>query len=194
MRALEGLRWVSSADDAVAMLGTTLHESPRVLASGSIGLCHSGGALEHEPVASLRTFLAEQARVLAPGGLASHVFDHRDHLHHADRTLPFLAHLAWPELAYRPLFAHPLGFHSRLTPTEVQALFAEAGLERIAVRRLIYDNGRRWVDADDDALAGTVGLPRRLLAHRFRDISDPDLRTAAAHYLYRKVRATRSMC
>lgn len=190
--AIEGLRWLGSAREALAALGTQIHDdvAPHAipLASASIDLCHSGGALEHSTPADLDAFLREQRRVLRPGAIASHVYDHRDHLHHADNRLPFLAHLGWPEPVYRALFGHALGFHARLTPTEVAARFAAAGFTRLAVRRLIYDattGERRWVDRDDDAAVGAPGLPRALLASRFRAISDADLRTAAAHYLYR---------
>ena len=187
-RAIEGLRWITTCDDALAHLGTQLHDEPRAIATHSIDLCHSGGALEHETPDGLDAFLRELRRVLRPGAIASHVYDHRDHLHHADNRLPFLAHLAWPEPVYGALFGHPLGYHARLTPTEVAARCEAAGFPRLAVRRLIYaakTGERRWVDRDDDAGAGAPGLPRALLARRFRSISDPDLRTAAAHYLYR---------
>ncbi len=187
---LEGLRWRATCTEALAAIGSDIHRGPATLAAGSIDLCHSGGALEHESAAELRAFVAQQVRVLRPGGLASHVYDHRDHLHHADRGLPFLAHLAWRELPYRAVLGHPLGFHARLTPTEVQDVFAAAGLERVLVRRLIYaGDERRWVEHDDDALAGRPGIERRWLAPRFASIGEPDLRTAAAHYLYRKALA-----
>jgi SAM-dependent methyltransferase len=194
-RTIEGLRWIASAREAVARLGTTVHEDVAShaipIAGASIDLCHSGGALEHETPAELDLLLAEMRRALRPGAIASHVYDHRDHLHHADNRVPFLAHLAWPEPAYRALFGHPLGYHARLTPTEVAARFEAAGFVRVAVRRLIYDartGERRWVDRDDEAMAGIPGVPRRRLAARFRAISDADLRTAAAHYVYRAPR------
>jgi hypothetical protein len=198
-RTIEGLRWLTSAEEAlrslgtVSLLSTSGSSNPAQIAGEgvrSVDLCHSGGTLEHLAPAALDAFLADMHARLAPGGIASHVFDHRDHLHHADRTLPFLAHLAWPEPAYRALLAHPLGYHSRLSPTDVAARFEAAGFERIAVRRLIYaGTDRRWVDTDADALAGREGLPRARLASRFRAISEADLRTAAAHYLYHKPRA-----
>src|SRR2546421_412739 len=74
------------------------------LSADSVDLCHSGGALEHYPPDALRAFLAECFRILRPGGVASHVFDHRDHLHHADRRWPFLAHLALPDAMYELLY------------------------------------------------------------------------------------------
>jgi SAM-dependent methyltransferase len=185
--AVEGLRWLTSLDEALAAVGARVYERSTEIGEGSVDLCHSGGALEHESPDELETFLAEQVRVLRPGGVASHVFDHRDHLHHADRALPFLSHLAWPEPLYLGAFGHALGYHSRLSPTDVAARFAAAGLERVAVRRLIYDarsGDRRWVDSEADAIAGAPGIPRERLAARFRAWSDADLRTAAAHYVY----------
>ncbi|HXU04755.1 MAG TPA: class I SAM-dependent methyltransferase [Polyangia bacterium] len=188
-RVVEALRWASGIDDVLAATGGVLHagvdaERPP-LADGSVDLVHSGGALEHLPPAVLAKFLAASRRILAPGAIASHVFDHRDHLHHADRRWPFLAHLALPDTAYRIAAGHPLGYHSRLTPTQVAALFRAAGFELIALRRRILPE-HRWVEGDA-ALLGTPGLPRRLLARRFRDISEIDLRTAAAHYLCRAI-------
>jgi SAM-dependent methyltransferase len=189
VRQVEALRWETSVARAVASLGGEAHEhvdSARVpLASDSVDLCHSGGELEHLPPDELDAFLVECRRVLRPGGVASHVFDHRDHLHHTDNSVPFLAHLAWPAPVYRVLFGHAIGYHNRLTPTEVAARFAAAGFERIAVRRMIYPD-RRYVDDDAAARAGAPGLSRALLAPRFRAISEEDLRTAACHYLYRK--------
>jgi hypothetical protein len=44
---------------------------------------------------------------------------------------------------------------------------------------------RRYVE-EREIMAGQPGIPRRLLAPRFREASDADLRTAAAHYLFRK--------
>jgi hypothetical protein len=188
-RAVEALRWAAAIDDVIAATGGALHqgvdpERPP-LAEGSVDLVHSGGALEHLTPAALARFLAASRRILAPGAISSHVFDHRDHLHHADRRWPFLAHLALPDAAYRVAAGHPIGYHSRLTPTEVAALFRGAGFEVIAVRRRILPENR-WVEGDE-ALLGTPGLPRRLLAPRFRDISEIDLRTAAAHYLCRAI-------
>ena len=64
-------------------------------------------------------------------------------------------------------------------------LFVAAGFEKIVVRRLILPQ-RRYVDSAEATMAGRRGLARALLAPRFRAIPEADLRTAAAHYLYRK--------
>jgi SAM-dependent methyltransferase len=188
-RRVEALRWYERSVDAIEAVGGALHEavSPAAvpLPSNSIDLCHSGGTLEHYRPDELAAFLSECFRILRPGGIASHVFDHRDHLHHADRRWPFLAHLALPEPAYTTLCGHPLGYHSRLLSPQIIRSFEDAGFEKVAIRRLILPE-RRYVDEEEATVTGRRGLPRALLARRFRKIAEADLRTAAAHYLFRK--------
>lgn len=187
-RRLEPLRWYEQVGLAVSEIGGSdlMCERGKLLEmeADSKGLCHSGGALEHYRPEELRFFLAECFRILRPGGIASHVFDHRDHLHHADKHLPFLAHLAWPDWAYSICCGHPLGYHNRLLPTDIEGMFREAGFERIAVRRMILPD-RRYV-IGSSALSGKRGVSRALLRGKYRKASEEDLRTAAAHYLYRK--------
>jgi SAM-dependent methyltransferase len=185
---LEALRFAHTIREVLTTTHGELWEGvdPRAipLPAESADLCHSGGALEHYSEDRLRGFLRECLRVLRPGGVASHVFDHRDHLWHADRGWPFLAHLAWPEPMYRALFGHPLTFHNRLSPARVAALFEEAGFEKILHRRLIVP-GLRWVEGEE-ILRGQPGISRRHLRRQFREMSDADLRSAAVHYLYRR--------
>jgi SAM-dependent methyltransferase len=188
LRRIEALRWHHHTLDALSVLGATVYEGVSVdavpLPSESVDLCHSGGTLEHYRPEELTAFLAECFRVLRPGGVASHVFDNRDHLHHADRRWPFLAHLALPNPLYTLLYGHALTYHNRLPPGHVRSLFEAAGFEKIAVRHLILPD-RRYVEGEE-ILAGRPGLRRSLLARRFRKLPEIDLRTAAAHFLYRK--------
>ena len=188
LRRVEALRWYDHTLDAIGELGGVVCEgvTPGAipLPSESVDLCHSGGTLEHYRPEELEAFLAECFRILRPGGVVSHVFDHRDHLHHADRRWPFLAHLALPDTLYAGLCGHALTYHNRLPPAQVVQLFEAAGFEKIAVRCMILP-ARRFVEGED-ALEGRPGIPRSLLARRFRSLSEADRRTAAAHYLYRK--------
>jgi SAM-dependent methyltransferase len=185
---LQALRWAEHASEIAEATASTLIQPADSAAlsipSSSLDLCHSGGTLEHYRPEELAAFLGECRRVLRPGGVASHVVDHRDHLHHADARWPFLAHLAWPEPLYRTLCGHALGYHNRLRPAEIVALFEVAGFELISLRRMVMPE-RRWIE-DGLPVTGAAGLPRRLLAPRFRALSDADLRTAAAHYLFRR--------
>jgi SAM-dependent methyltransferase len=185
-RTVEAMRWAPDVASAVAMLRGTLFEdidpSGIPLASDSIDLCHSGGTLEHYRPASLEAFLGEAFRILRPGAVMSHVVDHRDHLHHADQSWPFMRHLALSDPVYTAAFGHPLLYHNRLLPGEIEAAFMAAGFRKIAIRRMILPS-RRWVE---NPLEGTAGIERSQLAHRFRAATDEDLHTAAAHYIFRK--------
>jgi SAM-dependent methyltransferase len=154
------------------------------LEGAAADLCHTGGALEHYPPARLAAFLRESFRILRPGGVASHVYDHRDHLRHVDPTWPFLLHMALPESAYRTLLGHPLLFHNRLAPREVMAMFEAAGFERIAVRRFVLPD-KRYVDGNARG-AGEAGVPDWLASGRLDQLTTEDRHTAAIHYLYRR--------
>jgi SAM-dependent methyltransferase len=154
------------------------------LADASADLCHSGGVLEHYRPDTLAAFLRQSFRVLRPGGIASHVYDHRDHLRHVDPSWPFLAHMALPDAVHRALCGHRLLFHNRLAPGDVLALFEAAGFERIAVRRFVLPD-KRYVDSDA-AEAGEAGVPAWLQTGRLGRLSTEDRHTAAIHYLFRK--------
>ena len=177
-----------TADELLAATDTTTAfgaDPARVpLASAAADLCHSGGALEHLSPPALAAFIRESFRVLRPGGVASHVYDHRDHLRHVDPSWPFLLHMALPDAAYRALFGHRLLYHNRLPPADVMQLFEAAGFERIAARRFVLPD-RRYVDADACA-AGAAGVPPWLATGRLPRLSSEDRHTAAIHYLYRK--------
>lgn len=181
---VETLRW-ASIDDALTAVDAQIH--PRCgarmpLADDSLDVCHTGGALEHYRPDALRDFLAECLRVLRPGGLASHVIDHRDHLFHTDKRWPFHAHWALPEPLYRVGFGHALGYHNRLPPTAMERLFVEAGFERVAVIRRFSDGTEGETPAGDPP----TGLASRWTWRRWREVSQADRCTWAAHYLFRK--------
>jgi len=188
-KSAEALRWAPSVADAVDQLGGMLHEDVALgavpLSDASIDLCHTGGTLEHYSLDKLNAFLGEVMRVLRPGGVMSHVFDHRDHLHHADAQWPFLYHYGMSELVYRVLCGGSLLYHNRLLPGEIEELFSAHGFERIAVRRMALPS-RRYAEDGEGPDDGEFGIERKKLAGRFESASDADLRTAAAHYLFRK--------
>ena len=188
-RDLEPLRWTDTTHEAIGALGGMLHEAVDVgrlpMASDSVDLCHSGGTLEHYRPDQLAVFLSEARRVLRPGGVMSHVFDHRDHLHHADHTWPFLAHYGRSDLAQRLWCSGPLLYHNRMLPGQIAEVFERAGFERILIRRMMLPS-RVYQDDGADMGSGEPGIERTKLATRFQDATDDDLRTAAAHYLYRK--------
>jgi SAM-dependent methyltransferase len=167
-----------------AGIATGVDATALPLDGGAADLCHSGGALEHYRPDVLAGFLRESFRVLRPGGVASHVYDHRDHLRHVDGRWPFLLHMALPDDVYRIAFGHDLLFHNRLSPAEVMALFEATGFEPIAVRRFVLPD-KRYVDTGA-VDAGEAGVPAWLGSGRLGRLSAEDRHTAAIHYLYRK--------
>lgn len=185
---VEALRWETSAANALAVVqGTSLALSRPAsvpLPDAAYDLCHSGGALEHYPPQILADFFAECYHVLRPGGIASHVLDHRDHLYHADKGRQFLAHLALAEPVYNFAYGHPLTYHNRLLPAQVMALLESAGFEHVDVRRMILPT-QQYVP-DERVGEGQEGIARGHLARHFQRASDIDLHTVAAHYLCRK--------
>ena len=188
-RDLEPMRWAESVGSAVSEIGGTLHEGVAVdampLADSSVDLCHTGGTLEHYRPGELAAFLRESMRILRPGGVMSHVFDHRDHLHHADAGWPYLYHYGMADVTYRLLCSGSLLYHNRLLPDRIAGMFEDAGFRRVKIRRMMLPS-RKYVDDGTDMSGADFGIERNKLSRRFAEASDDDLRTAAAHYLYRK--------
>jgi len=188
IRQIDALRWRENIDEVLSATGATyLEGAPHdalPLESDSVDIVYSGGQLEHYRPCDLRAFLAEAFRILKPGGIIAPVLDHRDHLFHYDKALPFLYHYSLSELVYRLTHFSPLLYHNRLLPSEVSRMFEEAGFERIKILRLSLPGGR-WFD-EGEPVEGEFGIERSKLAKRFRNASDDDLKTAAAHYIFRK--------
>jgi hypothetical protein len=185
---LNSLRWCHGLDEFFEETGSRYLEGcppDRLgLDDGSVDIIYSGGQLEHYPPALLDRWLDEAMRVLRPGGLLAPVIDHRDHLFHFDHRIPFLNHYRYPDAFYRLSHRTRLLYHSRLPPQELAAVFGEKGFTRRELWRLVLPD-HEWIP-DGDPLAGTPGLPRRLLSRRFADISRADLHTAAGHYIFQK--------
>lgn len=163
------------------------HVDPAKIAleDAGVDLCHSGGTLEHYKPAELESFAQECFRILGPGGIASHVFDNRDHLYHADKRYPFLNHLRYSDTGYAFLFGHSLTYHNRLLPAEVVQIFEKAGFEKLLIRRRMLPI-ESYLD-DDRVPDGVLqGLDRSKLAPRFRAATDSDLHSVAVHYFFRK--------
>jgi|GEM_PF-3448334 len=182
-------RGVTDAHEVVGRTGGLLkeHIDPKQidLPDQSADIVHSGGTLEHYPPSKLAAFIGETHRILAPGGIASHVFDHRDHLYHADKRYPFLNHLRYRDSAYGLLCGHRLSYHNRLLPEQVEQLFVAGGFEKIAIRRLMLPS-RQYTEDENPPVGALRGLERERLAAKYQTATDLDLCTAAAHYLFRK--------
>jgi SAM-dependent methyltransferase len=138
--------------------------------SASTDLCLSMGALEHYAPPALRALVAEMARVVRPGGITSHIVDHRDHLWHADPTKDCFHHLRFPDRFWQRIEHNPLLYTNRLLRSDYVEMLTEAGFE---VRYAGY--GLHESDAAD--------IAPELLWGRYREASDEDLRAAVSHFL-----------
>ncbi|HWD38402.1 MAG TPA: hypothetical protein VG944_06110, partial [Fimbriimonas sp.] len=184
IRSLEG----KPANEILDAIGGRVIRSDRVqpiLPAESIDLLVTGGVLEHFKPRELRTFLRRSFQALRRGGWCSHVFDLRDHLYHADKSIPFQNHLRFSELAYNVRYGHPLGYHNRLLPAEIEDLIREAGFEMRAIRRRVLPQNR-WATCPKDFADATSGLDRSRLAPRFATATEEDLRSVAIQFLARK--------
>lgn len=188
VRVLDALRWRRDFKELLDETGTLLLEGVEresiPLETASVDMVFSGGSQEHYHPEELRAWVKEAARVLRPGGFTEVILDHREHLYHYDFKLPFLHHYAVPDGVYHLTHGNPLLYHNRLTPPEVRAMFGEAGLEEVRVLRRALPSDT-WFEEGGEVEADT-GIERRRLQPRFRSLSDVDLKTAAAMYVFRK--------
>jgi len=137
---------------------------------GRIGFIFSGGSLEHYTPEELDAEVARMARVLRPGGLLSHVVDHRDHRWHADKTISPLDHLTIEPDDYRRRFGNPLEYHNRWLRSSYVDLFARHGFT-LTCREI-----RGYTD-------DLVPLDRSRLTPPFADASQEDLHSLVTHFI-----------
>ena len=183
LRALQGC----PVDRIVQALGGRWLRSDRLrphLEPASVDLLVTGGVLEHLRPDELRTFLAHSRTIVREGGWASHVFDLRDHLYHADKSIPFLNHLRFSDPVYGAMFGHRLGYHSRLFAAQIREEIEGAGFRVTEMRRRVLP-ADKYVDSPEEFDTALVGLERRLLDPKFRGATDEDLRTVAAQFICR---------
>lgn len=135
-----------------------------------IGCVFSAGTLEHYTPEELEKEVAGMARALCPGGVMSHVVDHRDHRWHADKTISPLAHLAIDEASYQRQFANPLDYHNRWLRSRYIELFTRHGFQ-VTCRDHV------------DYTAGLPPLPRDTIAEPFRRMPEDDLRHLVTHFI-----------
>ncbi len=141
--------------------------SLRTVPDGACDFAFSQAVLEHVPRAEFDATLAELARVLRPGGVASHQIDFRDHLADGLNNLRFRTAL-WEA----PWFARRSGFYTnRLRPSEMTAAFRRAGFA-VEVRA-----ARHW---------RRIPIARGALAPEFRGFDDADLLLRDAHVVLRR--------
>ncbi len=153
------LAGAATAEEVLARIGVTYQTNGLAglasLPGASFDLIWSNAVLEHVRLADFAPTIRECARLLTPGGVMVHGIDFRDHLAQALNNLRFS-----PETWEGRLFSEAGFYTNRLAPSEVLALFRDAGLETVVL------STDRWP---------TIPTPREKLHPSFRPRSEEDL-------------------
>jgi hypothetical protein len=129
--------------------------------------------LEHYTPRQLDDELPRMRTALRPGGVLSHVVDHRDHRWHADKSIPPMLHLTLDAAEYSRRFDNPLDYHNRWLRSDwIQAL-----------KRHGFSVEARTVIAAGEDLA-PLDLDR--LADPFRGRPETDLTSLVTHFVATK--------
>lgn len=137
---------------------------------GHIGLVYSAGTFEHYTPEQVDTELARMREALRPGGILSHVMDHRDHRWHADKSISPLLHLTLDDDDYAKQFANPLDYHNRWMMSEWVKAIEAHGFE-VEARTVI------------PMTPDLVPLARERFAPSFRGLTDDELQSLVTHFV-----------
>lgn len=159
--ALAAIHMIYSADHDIVRTGTW---------RGRIGLVYSAGSFEHYTPEQVDAELDRMREALRPGGVLSHVVDHRDHRWHADKTISPLLHLSLDTASYARRFSNPLDYHNRWMKSQWIDAFERHGFSVEA----------RTVIATTPDL---VPLPRERFAPEFKELTDGDLASLVTHFV-----------
>lgn len=152
------------------------HWPPPVdIPDGSLDFVLSMGALEHYSPSDLRRLLAEMVRVLRPGGVLSHIVDHRDHSHHADCRLSPLHHLKYSDAMWRVIGRPPFSYTNRLLRSDYLDLFADLPVE---VAYAGWDPHGQWT------------FDQETFAPRFRHRPAEDYEALVSHFVCKVAKPT----
>ncbi len=140
---------------------------------GKIGIVYSAGTFEHYTPEQVDATLEIMSKALRPGGVLSHVVDHRDHRWHADKSIPPFLHLTLDETSYQKQFGNPLDYHNRWMQSRWVEAFKKHGFEVECKAIFRYDNT-------------PVPLDRSSLAPPFHNLPDEDLDVLVTHFVATK--------
>lgn len=137
---------------------------------GRIGLVFSAGTFEHYTPSQVEEELLVMREALRPGGVLSHVVDHRDHRWHADKTITPFLHLTLDSREYQKRFSNPLDYHNRWMKSDWVACLSKHGFE-VEARTVIA------------ATPDLVPLAREKMAPEFREVAEDDLASLVTHFV-----------
>jgi SAM-dependent methyltransferase len=141
--------------------------------SGSFDACFSMGRLEHFDRKGLSRVLTQMRRILSPGGIASHIVDHRDHFWHFDKSIHCFHHLSFSDKRWNALAKGRHMYRNRLLERDYIRLFQDHGFEVLAAVHNLHRS-----DAD--------GLDPGTLWGRFAELEPGDLEAAVTHFVVRR--------
>jgi SAM-dependent methyltransferase len=170
-RAILALRGVRETGELLNRLGIRyLDQSPPPLkiADDSMDFVISMGALEHYDPEQLRQLFSEMVRVVRPGGVLSHIVDHRDHFYHAQASIGPLHHLRYSDRTWKILGRPPFSYTNRMLRSDYLQLFSGLPL------RLAYAG---WDPHGD------FKIDQTMLDARFRGRDADDYRALVSHFI-----------
>jgi SAM-dependent methyltransferase len=163
-----------SSLEAIRSLGMTYSKDHNTACSpewkGRVGLIFSAGTLEHYTPEQVDVELARMHQALRPGGVLSHVIDHRDHRWHADKSISPLLHLTLSPEEYTRKFGNALDYHNRWMQSDWVR----------AMERHGFAVEPRFRHAYSDDL---VPLDRSKLSEEFRNLPDSDFEVIVTHFV-----------
>lgn len=140
--------------------------SLRAMPDASVDFIFSQAVLEHVRAAEYRDFIAETYRILAPGGVASHQIDLRDHLQAGLNNLRFGTDRWEAEWMAQSGF-----YTNRIAFSDHCRVFEECGFE-VTIAGIAHFE--------------SLPLARASMAAEFRDRSEHDLMVSSFHLVARK--------
>jgi SAM-dependent methyltransferase len=173
---LQRLRQANSADCALRLSDAQyrvgdLHSLEEV-PSGSIDICMSMGRLEHFRPTDLEFLFTQIRRVLVPGGLGSHIVDHRDHYWHYDKSIHCFHHLTFSDNEWEALSRGRKAYRNRLLEPDYVNRFEDTGFEVLAAVHDLHRTDAEGVDPKD-------------LWGPYARLTTDDLQAAVSHFVVR---------
>lgn len=174
---LQALQDESSPQKILELCQTSYHVGDLTilneLDSSSVDVCFSMGRLEHFTSEDLSQLLEQKKRILVPGGIASHIVDHRDHFWHFDKSIHCFHHLTYSDAEWSSIAKGRHLFRNRLLEKDYINMFEGHGFEVLASIHNLHKH-----DADD--------VNPRSLSGRYAELSAKDLEAAVSHFIVRR--------
>lgn len=124
---------VASFEELYSLLGFQYVLDPAATMGSLDGsryqLVVSAGVFEHVRKEGLSDFVANWAKLVAPGGFAMHSINIADHLAHYDRTASPKQYLCFSEDVWKRFFENDLQYINRVQRNEWLKMFDSAGLK-----------------------------------------------------------------